>query len=69
MIFLLLSPASILPETNSNLKIFGDFVFQTNSKFICHSNFNPTGLLPHPYISLGALIHASPCQFHLKNEP
>jgi hypothetical protein len=54
MTFLLLSPASILSETNSNLWILQDFVFKRNSDFISNSNFNPSRLLPHPYISFGA---------------
>jgi hypothetical protein len=54
VIFLLLYPSSILSETNSNLWISQDFIFQTNSDFISNSNFNPPELLPHPYISLGA---------------
>jgi hypothetical protein len=39
---------------NSNLRILWDFVFQLNSDFISNLNFNPSRLLPHPYISLGA---------------
>jgi hypothetical protein len=31
-----------------------DFVFQLNSDFISNSNLNPSRLLLHPYISLGA---------------
>jgi hypothetical protein len=49
----LLSPRSILSETNSNLWILWDSIFQLNSDFITNSNLNPSGLLPHPYISLG----------------
>jgi hypothetical protein len=52
--FLLLSPPSILSEMNSKLRILWDFVFQLNSDFISNSNHNPSGHLPHPYISLGA---------------
>jgi hypothetical protein len=54
MTSLLLSPPSILSEMNSNLWILWDFVFQLNSDFISNSNLKPTGLLSHPYISLGA---------------
>jgi hypothetical protein len=54
MTFLLLSPPSILSETNSNLRTLRDNVFQLNSDFISNSNLNPSGLLSHPYISLGA---------------
>jgi hypothetical protein len=50
----LLSPPSILSETNSNLQILQDFIFQLNSNFISNSNLNPSGLLLCPYISLGA---------------
>jgi hypothetical protein len=39
---------------NSNLHILQDFIFQLNSDFISNSNLNPSGLLLHPYISLGA---------------
>jgi hypothetical protein len=52
--FLLLSLSSILSETNSNLRILRDFVFQPNSDFISNSNFNPSELLPHTYIRSGA---------------
>jgi hypothetical protein len=52
--FLLLSPPSILSETNSSLRILQDFVFQLNSYFTSNSNLNPSGLLPLPYISFGA---------------
>jgi hypothetical protein len=41
-------------RTNSNLRILRDFVFQLNSDFISNSNRKAFGLLPHPYISLGA---------------
>jgi hypothetical protein len=51
---LLLSPPSILSETDSNLWILRDFIFQLNSGFIFNSNPNASGLLLHPYISLGA---------------
>jgi hypothetical protein len=54
MTFLLLSLSSIFSEMNSNLRILWDSVFQLNSDFISNSNLNPSGLLPHPYISLGA---------------
>jgi hypothetical protein len=54
MTSLLLSPPSNLSETNSNLRILRDSVFQLNSDFISNSNLNPSGLLPRPYISLGA---------------
>jgi hypothetical protein len=54
MTSLLQSPPSILSETNSNLRILRDFVFQLNSDFISNSNINPSGLLLHPYISLRA---------------
>jgi hypothetical protein len=43
-----------LSETNSNLRILQDSIFQLNSDLISNSNLNPSGLLPHPYISLGA---------------
>jgi hypothetical protein len=52
--FLLLSPPSILSEINSNLWILQDFIFQLNSDFISNSNPNPSRLLPHPNICLGA---------------
>jgi hypothetical protein len=52
MTSLLLSPPLILSETNSNLRILRDSIFQLNSDFISNSNLNPFGLLPHPYISL-----------------
>jgi hypothetical protein len=58
--FLLLSPASILPETNSNLRILWKFGIQTNLDFISNSNFNQFELLPHPYISSVRTPHASP---------
>jgi hypothetical protein len=48
------SPPSILSEMNSNLWILRDFIFQLNSDFISNSNPKAFGLLPHPYISLGA---------------
>jgi hypothetical protein len=48
------SPPSILSETNSNLWILRDSVFQLNSDFVSNSNPKSSGLLPHPYISLGA---------------
>jgi hypothetical protein len=54
MTSLLQSPPSIVSEMNSNLQILRDSVFQLNSDFISNSNLNPSGLLPHPYISLGA---------------
>jgi hypothetical protein len=47
-------PASILSRTNSNLQVSWDFIFQRNLDFISNSNFNPSGLLSHPYISSGA---------------
>jgi hypothetical protein len=53
---LLLSSPSILSETKSNLRIF----FQLNSDFITNSNFNPSGLLLCPYISLGAPLPCLP---------
>jgi hypothetical protein len=56
--FLFLFTAPILSETNSNLWILRDFVFKRNLDFISNSKFNPSGLLPHRYISLGA---PSPC--------
>jgi hypothetical protein len=40
--FLLPSPPSILSETNSNLQILRDFIFQLNSDFISNSNLNPS---------------------------
>jgi hypothetical protein len=54
MTSLLQSPPSILSETNSNLRILRDYVFQLNLDFNSNSNLNPSGLLPHPYISFGA---------------
>jgi hypothetical protein len=66
---LLLSPASILCQTNSNLWISRDFVFQINSDFISKSNLNRSGLLPHPYISLGAPPHVSSHQFRPNINP
>jgi hypothetical protein len=65
----LLSSPSILSEMNSNLWILRDFVFQLNSDFISNSNINPSRLLLHPYISLDAPPHVSPCQFPLKIQP
>jgi hypothetical protein len=53
-IFLLLSSASILSKINNNLRISWDFIFQPNSDFISILNLNPSRLLPHPYIILGA---------------
>jgi hypothetical protein len=58
MTSLLLSPPSILFETNSNLRILRDSVFQLNLDFISNANLNPPGLLPHPYIILGV---SPPC--------
>jgi hypothetical protein len=66
MTFLLQSPPSILSKTNSNLRILRDFIFQINSDFISNSNFNPSGLLPHPYISLGTPV---PCLSTLISPP
>jgi hypothetical protein len=40
----LLSPPSILSETNINLWILQDFIFQLNSDFISNLNHNPSGL-------------------------
>jgi hypothetical protein len=54
MTSLLVSPPSILSETNSNLWILWDLVFQLNSNFISNLNLNPSELLLCPYISLGA---------------
>jgi hypothetical protein len=54
MTSLLLSPPSILSETNSNLRILRYFIFQLDSDFISNLNLNPSGLLLHPYISLCA---------------
>jgi hypothetical protein len=54
MTTLLLSLPLILSETNSNLQILWDFVFQLNLDFISNSNPKTSRLLPHPYISLGA---------------
>jgi hypothetical protein len=54
MTTLLLSPPSTLSETNSNLWILWDLVFQLNSTFISDLNLNPSELLLCPYISLGA---------------
>jgi hypothetical protein len=67
MTSLLLSPPSILSETNSNLQILRDSVFQLNSDFISNSNLNPSGLLPHPYISLGAPPRRIPLPIHSQN--
>jgi hypothetical protein len=53
MTSLLLSPPSILSETNSNLQILWDFVYQLNSDFISNLNPKASGVLPHPYISWG----------------
>jgi hypothetical protein len=39
---------------NFNLRILRDFIFELNSDFISNSNLNPSRLLLHPYISLGA---------------
>jgi hypothetical protein len=52
--FLLPSLPSILSKMNSNLEILQDLVFQLNTDFISNLNFNPFGLLLHPYISLGS---------------
>jgi hypothetical protein len=41
-------PVSILSEINSNLRISRDFIFLINWDFISNSNFNKSGLLPHP---------------------
>jgi hypothetical protein len=54
MNFILQSSPLILSETNSNLRILRDSIFQLNSDFISNSNLNPFGLLSHPYISLVA---------------
>jgi hypothetical protein len=68
MTFLLLSPPSILSETNSNLRILRDFIFQLNSDFISNSNLNPSRLLPHPYISLGASPQRLSTPISLQNQ-
>jgi hypothetical protein len=44
-----------------------DFIFQLNSDFISNSNLNPSGLLPHPYISLGAPPPRIPMPISPKN--
>jgi hypothetical protein len=62
MTSLLQSSPSILSETNSNLWILRDFIFQLNSDFISNSNLNLSGHLPHPYISLGAPPPCIPTQ-------
>jgi hypothetical protein len=62
-------PASILSETNSNLRILRDFVFKRNSDFISNSNFNPSRLLPHPNISLGAPPPSHPTPISPKHKP
>jgi hypothetical protein len=67
--FLSLSPVSILSETNSNLWILRDFIFQPNLDFISNSNFNPFRLLPCPYISLGAPPPPLPMPISLKHKP
>jgi hypothetical protein len=54
MTSILLFPPSILSETNSNLQILQDFIFQLNPDFISNSNLHLSELLPCPYISLGA---------------
>jgi hypothetical protein len=54
MTSLLQSPLSILSEMNTNLRILRDFIFQLNSDFISNLNTKAFGLLPHPYINLGA---------------
>jgi hypothetical protein len=64
---LLLSPASILSETNSNLRILWDFFFQLNSDFIYILNLNPSELFPCPYISLGAPPPRLPTQISPQN--
>jgi hypothetical protein len=62
-------PASILSETNSNVWVSWDFVFKRNLDFISNSNFNPFGLLPHPYISLGAPPPRLPIPILPKHKP
>jgi hypothetical protein len=64
---LLLSPPSTLTETNSNLRILQDFIFQLNSDFISNLNLNPSGLLLCPYISLGAPTPCLPIPISSKN--
>jgi hypothetical protein len=66
--FLLQSSSSILSETNSNLWILRYFVFQLNSDFISNSNPKPFGLLPHPYISLGAPLSRIPMPISPQNQ-
>jgi hypothetical protein len=52
--------ASILNETNSNLWILWDFIFQLNSDLISNSNLNPSGLLSRPLYKLGCTSPLSP---------
>jgi hypothetical protein len=47
-------PALNFIRKELNLLILQDFVFQLNSDFISNLNLNPSGLLSHSYISLGA---------------
>jgi hypothetical protein len=42
--------------------------FQLNSDFISNSNLNPSELLPHPYISLGALPPRLPIPISPQNQ-
>jgi hypothetical protein len=67
MTSLLLSPPSIFSEMNSNLRILRDFVFQLNSDFISNSNPKASGLLPHPYKSLGAPPSCIPMPISTQN--
>jgi hypothetical protein len=54
-------------RTMSNLRILRDSIFQLNSDFISNSNLNRSGLLPHPYISLGAPPLCIPMQIPSQN--
>jgi hypothetical protein len=66
--FLLLSMPSILSKTNSNLWILQDFIFQLNSDFFSNSNLNPSRLLLHLYISLGAPTPGIPVAISPQNQ-
>jgi hypothetical protein len=68
MTSLLQSSTSILSETNSNLWILRDFVFQLNLDFISNSNHKASGLLPRPYISLGAALPRIPMPISPQNQ-
>jgi hypothetical protein len=64
---LLLSPPSILSKMNCNLRILWDFIFQLNSDSISNSNHKASGLLPHPYPSLGAPTPCTPMPISPQN--